>query len=56
MTVTQDEIDTITGRSPHGERGLKYALCEAAALFYGSLPARGAWIEIRNWLGRRLDL
>ena len=34
------------GRSPHGERGLKYSLDFLPALLFPSLPARGAWIEI----------
>ena len=33
-------------RSPYGERGLKYAYFHRAALPLGSLPVRGAWIEI----------
>ena len=33
-------------RSPHGERGLKYAQIVFAYRRYASLPARGAWIEI----------
>ena len=36
-------------RSPHGERGLKFLDDEADAQIGGSLPTRGAWIEI----GRR---
>ena len=38
--------DTFTGRSPHGERGLKSV---TAPVWVGetlSLPSRGAWIEI----------
>ena len=37
------------GRSPHGERGLKYRPIESPPLVYGSLPTRGAWIEISAW-------
>ena len=38
-----------TGRSPHGERGLKLTVGGTAkALAGGSLPARGAWIEIKS--------
>ena len=33
-------------RSPCGERGLKYKPKVAQFNFYGSLPVRGAWIEI----------
>ena len=34
------------GRSPHGERGLKYPGLAIQHTHPGSLPARGAWIEI----------
>ena len=35
------------GRSPHGERGLKLIRsCPICGKFFGSLPARGAWIEM----------
>ena len=34
-------------RSPHGERGLKYAGLLPHGLPVASLPTRGAWIEIR---------
>ena len=37
------------GRSPHGERGLKFLPACGARLDTPSLPTRGAWIEI----GRR---
>ena len=40
--------DSYKGRSPHGERGLKYF---RLALWLGhqkSLPTRGAWIEMRK--------
>ena len=33
-------------RSPHGERGLKFASMCCVATSKSSLPARGAWIEI----------
>ena len=39
----------VTCRSPHGERGLKlvvYLLGQHGGL--GSLPSRGAWIEIER--------
>ena len=36
----------INRRSPCGERGLKYKPKVAQFNFYGSLPVRGAWIEI----------
>ena len=34
------------GRSPHGERGLKFNQLSAVGLYPRSLPSRGAWIEI----------
>ncbi len=34
------------GRSPCGERGLKYATRVTIRLAFWSLPVRGAWIEI----------
>ena len=34
------------GRSPHGERGLKFHLLPADGAEGGSLPSRGAWIEM----------
>ena len=34
------------GRSPHGERGLKYVTLDGEVIAVKSLPARGAWIEI----------
>ena len=37
---------TFTGRSPHGERGLKSSLLMDTVHPAGSLPPRGAWIEI----------
>ena len=33
-------------RSPHGERGLKFDEPMAELQATGSLPSRGAWIEI----------
>ena len=47
----------VAGRSPHGERGLKFrgrlSLLIALA---GSLPSRGAWIEIFvEWPTATLD-
>ena len=35
-------------RSPQGERGLKYGGYGGYCLKFVSLPARGAWIEIRR--------
>ena len=45
------------GRSPHGERGLKFPATEANKNAILSLPARGAWIEIqpRPWRGSALE-
>ena len=34
------------GRSPHGERGLKFHFQQFVGQGLGSLPAWGAWIEI----------
>ena len=36
----------LDSRSPHGERGLKFALWDCTYKADGSLPSRGAWIEI----------
>ena len=36
----------VEGRSPCGERGLKSLRCRNVADHRGSLPVRGAWIEI----------
>ena len=35
-------------RSPHGERGLKYVTLDGEVIAVKSLPARGAWIEMRG--------
>ena len=35
------------GRSPHGERGLKFCPSRRGSLCFRSLPPRGAWIEIK---------
>ena len=37
-----------TGRSPCGERGLKYIFLRFFQDFILSLPVRGAWIEITD--------
>ena len=39
------------GRSPHGERGLKYIVNELAHALDVSLPPRGAWIEMPSLFG-----
>ena len=39
------------GRSPRGERGLKFFDCEDKILLPRSLPSRGAWIEIDKHKG-----
>ena len=36
----------LLGRSPHGERGLKFAQVRNGRPVVPSLPTRGAWIEI----------
>ena len=38
----------MTGRSPHGERGLKSYEITYPKEIPMSLPTRGAWIEIRQ--------
>ena len=37
------------GRSPHGERGLKYKIRRPIPADCGSLPPRGAWIEMNSF-------
>ena len=39
-------VGTQPGRSPHGERGLKYRDGAGIVTLRGSLPTRGAWIEM----------
>ena len=39
----------LCSRSPQGERGLKYHSRTQFLVHIGSLPARGAWIEM-SWL------
>ena len=46
IRLQPSENEKIPGRSPHGERGLKYRGHEERPEGHGSLPARGAWIEI----------
>ena len=36
------------GRSPHGERGLKYDLYLVSSDYIKSLSSRRAWIEMRD--------
>ena len=36
----------LASRSPCGERGLKYGLCNPRKVDSGSLPVRGAWVEM----------
>ena len=43
-----------TGRSPHGERGLKFLRSLGKRLLAESLPAWGAWIEIVTLRGYAL--
>ena len=41
----------LRGRSPQGERGLKFTALRLEIAVTGSLPARGAWIEMETgWL------
>ena len=44
----------VNGRSPHGERGLKYIIFKSPHLLKLSLPTRGAWIEISQALDKKL--
>ena len=46
-------LDTVSSRSPHGERGLKLTGEDILVNAHVSLPARGAWIEILSkvWRG-----
>ena len=41
-----ERIDTDTGRTPHGVRGLKFVKNNAYVAVERSHPSRGAWIEI----------
>ncbi len=40
------QLQVAEGRSPCGERGLKFGLQLAASQAAQSLPVRGAWVEI----------
>ena len=42
----QRELPFCLGRSPHGERGLKFSIKYSMRVLPLSLPTRGAWIEI----------
>ena len=53
MLLSYDIGELVTGRSPHGERGLKWFSSDARPSLYLSLPARGAWVEI-DFAGYRL--
>ena len=46
------------GRSPHGERGLKSGCLVRLNHADGSLPSRGAWIEISmaSWIGEKVSV
>ena len=41
-------LNVSNGRSPHGERGLKYGRSHQRPNPHASLPARGAWIEMHQ--------
>ena len=43
-----DMPDSVLSRSPRGERGLKFRQADVRRVEDGSLPARGAWIEIKT--------
>ena len=47
LTSSATEYTAQACRSPHGERGLKCRLCVNFRRRLLSLPARGAWIEIK---------
>ena len=47
-SIKQMEVVTLGGRSPCGERGLKYDYIIALSGAIMSLPVRGAWIEIKS--------
>ena len=46
MTLSGKYSDGFIGRSPYGERGLKFESHDMFALFDGSLSLRRAWIEM----------
>ncbi|EIT88131.1 hypothetical protein A200_06127 [Parascardovia denticolens IPLA 20019] len=48
IEIKNDQIEGVDedGRSPQGERGLKYRMIATGEPAIMSLPARGAWIEI----------
>ena len=46
--LQRHEQHPAAGRSPCGERGLKYYLEHNIVCVITSLPVRGAWIEIRD--------
>ena len=47
-TAVQGKIAGRGGRSPHGERGLKYLYLRIVTTRLTSLPTRGAWIEMAS--------
>ena len=46
--VSKRRTRTLARRSPCGERGLKYMELYGIAPLIGSLPVRGAWVEIQQ--------
>ena len=42
-----NSVCVMSSRSPHGERGLKSFTVLTLVNVFWSLPARGAWVEIR---------
>ena len=48
IVISRSKMLIPLGRSPHGERGLKWRLSWVSRSFFGSLPPRGAWIEIAD--------
>ena len=51
MLYAAEVIARGSRRSPHGERGLKLGLFQGVKFRLGSLPTRGAWVEIFFALG-----
>ena len=45
----------LPGRSPHGERGLKFCVACICLVLAGSLSSWRAWIEIHWWLVWRFE-
>ena len=55
MIDGSESISPSKGRSPHGERGLKFLIFQTALFMCKSLSSRRAWIEIYT-IGTTLDV